>query len=250
VVPLRKIRFLLRRLRSALLPRPQRVEFLDGTMQVVPKPDRTLTPATTKPVTKPRLRRRLPTHVFLPEPFPPRRLAMPLTPRSISISPAQPTCHTVQFFPLLGIETTSSSIRQPVTYDSNSDNGEETVSTILLGGVDFRHLARASSAIFAPSSPATCASPTPTPTTPSSRLPTSFDGIGRSDQLPRATREHRAKLAETLSLDTSRHSFKFAATPSLLRSTISSPASKAVNTFSTKSKSTPSPSNRRKPDCR
>ena len=36
-----------------------------------------------------------------------------------------------------------------------------------------------------------------------------IDGIGRSDQLPRATREHRAQLAETLSLDTSRHSFKF-----------------------------------------
>ena len=36
-----------------------------------------------------------------------------------------------------------------------------------------------------------------------------IDGIGRSDQLPRATREHRGQLAETLSLDTSRHSFKF-----------------------------------------
>jgi len=41
------------------------------------------------------------------------------------------------------------------------------------------------------------------------KIPDIIDGIGRSDLLPRATREHRAQLAETLSLDTSRHSFKF-----------------------------------------
>ncbi|MGA8765305.1 MAG: TonB-dependent receptor, partial [Candidatus Sulfotelmatobacter sp.] len=41
------------------------------------------------------------------------------------------------------------------------------------------------------------------------KIPDIFDGMGRSDLLTRATREHRAQLAETLSLETSRHSFKF-----------------------------------------
>jgi len=36
-----------------------------------------------------------------------------------------------------------------------------------------------------------------------------MDAIGRFNILPRATREHRLHLAETLSFDTSRHTFKF-----------------------------------------
>lgn len=41
------------------------------------------------------------------------------------------------------------------------------------------------------------------------KLPNILDGIGRSNMLPRQTREHRLHLAETLSLDTSRNSWKF-----------------------------------------
>ncbi len=41
------------------------------------------------------------------------------------------------------------------------------------------------------------------------KIPTVLDGLGRSNILPRQTREHRLHLAETLSLEGTRHSFKF-----------------------------------------
>ena len=41
------------------------------------------------------------------------------------------------------------------------------------------------------------------------RITTILDGMGRSSILPRETREHRLHLAETLSLDTGRHAWKF-----------------------------------------
>jgi hypothetical protein len=97
----------------------------------------------------------------------------------------------------------------PVTYDSISDNGEETVSTdtgsiSLITGLTPRlisHLRAQFSRDLRQSYTNT--------TNTLIKVTDIIDGIGRSDQLPRATREHRAQLAETLSFDTSRHSFKF-----------------------------------------
>ena len=97
----------------------------------------------------------------------------------------------------------------PVTYDSISDNGEETVSTdtgsaSLTSGLS----TRLTSHLRAQFSRDLRRSYTNTNDT-LIKLPNILDGIGRSDLLPRATREHRAQLAETLSFDTSRHSLKF-----------------------------------------
>jgi Carboxypeptidase regulatory-like domain/TonB dependent receptor len=97
----------------------------------------------------------------------------------------------------------------PVTYDSISDNGEETVSTdtgsaSLTSGLTPRLISH----LRAQFSRDLRQSYTNTSDT-LIKIPDIIDGIGRSDLLPRATREHRAQLAETLSLDTSRHSFKF-----------------------------------------
>src|ERR1700733_4388272 len=97
----------------------------------------------------------------------------------------------------------------PVTYDSISDNGEETVSTdtgsiSLITGLPPRlisHLRAQFSRDLRQSYTNT--------TNTLIKVTDIIDGIGRSDQLPRATREHRGQLAETLSLDTGRHSFKF-----------------------------------------
>jgi hypothetical protein len=97
----------------------------------------------------------------------------------------------------------------PLTYDSISDNGEETVSTdtgaaTLTSGLTPRlisHLRAQFSRDLRQSYTNT--------TNTLVKITNIIDGIGRSDQLPRATREHRAQLAETLSLDTNRHSFKF-----------------------------------------
>jgi hypothetical protein len=44
---------------------------------------------------------------------------------------------------------------------------------------------------------------------PFSRIPTILDGMGRSTILPRENREHRTHIAETISREGSRHSFKF-----------------------------------------
>jgi hypothetical protein len=97
----------------------------------------------------------------------------------------------------------------PVTYDSISDNGEETVSTdtgsvALISSLTPRlisHLRVQFSRDLRQSYTNT--------TDTLLKVTDIIDGIGRSDQLPRATREHRGQLAETLSFDTSRHSFKF-----------------------------------------
>ena len=97
----------------------------------------------------------------------------------------------------------------PLTYDSISDNGEETVSTdtgaiTLTSGLTPRLISHMR-AQFSRDLRQSFTNTTNTLV----KITDILDGIGRSDQLPRATREHRAQLAETLSLDTSRHSFKF-----------------------------------------
>jgi Carboxypeptidase regulatory-like domain/TonB dependent receptor len=97
----------------------------------------------------------------------------------------------------------------PVTYDSISDNGEETVSTET-GSVSLTSslTTRLISHLRAQFSRDLRQSYTNTNDT-LIKVTDVIDGMGRSDQLPRATREHRGQLAETLSFDTSRHSFKF-----------------------------------------
>ena len=97
----------------------------------------------------------------------------------------------------------------PVTYDSISDNGEETVSTDTASvSLTSSLTPRLISHLRSQFSRDLRQSYTNTDST-LIKIPDVIDGIGRSDLLPRATREHRAQLAETLSLDTSRHSFKF-----------------------------------------
>ena len=96
----------------------------------------------------------------------------------------------------------------PVTYDSISDNGTEDVSTdtgsaSLTSGISPRLISH----LRAQFSRDLRQSYTNTNDT-LIKVTDIIDGIGRSDLLPRATREHRAQLAETLSFDTSRHSFK------------------------------------------
>jgi hypothetical protein len=97
----------------------------------------------------------------------------------------------------------------PVTYDSISDNGSETVATDT-GSVSLTSgfTPRLISHLRAQFSQDLRQSYTNTSDT-LIKIPDIIDGIGRSDLLPRATREHRAQLAETLSFETSRHSWKF-----------------------------------------
>jgi len=97
----------------------------------------------------------------------------------------------------------------PVTYDSISDNGQELVSTetaslSLTSALSPRwisHLraqfSRDRQQSFSNTSDVLI------------KIPKILDGIGRSNLLPRQTREHRLHLAETVSHDGSRNTWKF-----------------------------------------
>jgi hypothetical protein len=97
----------------------------------------------------------------------------------------------------------------PVTYDSISDNGQELVSTetgslSLTSSFTPRwisHLRAQFSRDLQQSYSNT--------SDVLVKIPNIIDGIGRSDLLPRQTREHRLHLAETISHEGSRNSWKF-----------------------------------------
>jgi hypothetical protein len=97
----------------------------------------------------------------------------------------------------------------PVTYDANNDNGEELVAT------DTASLALTSSlsprwtshlrAQFSRDQQQSYSNTSNVLV----KIPNILDGIGRSNLLPRQTREHRLHLAETFGFDGSRNSWKF-----------------------------------------
>jgi len=97
----------------------------------------------------------------------------------------------------------------PITYDAINNNGEELVSTetanvALTSGLTQRwisHLRLQFSRDLQQSDSNS--------NDVLVKIPTILDGVGRSNLLPRQTREHRLHLAETMSLDGQRHSFKF-----------------------------------------
>jgi Carboxypeptidase regulatory-like domain/TonB dependent receptor len=97
----------------------------------------------------------------------------------------------------------------PVTYDSITDNGEETVvtetgSVSLISSLSPRwisHLRAQFSRDLQQSYSNT--------SDVLVKIDNVLDGMGRSDLLPRQTREHRLHLAETMSFEASRNSFKF-----------------------------------------
>jgi hypothetical protein len=97
----------------------------------------------------------------------------------------------------------------PVTYDSISNNGEEQVSTetaslSLTSGFTTRQISHFR-AQFSRDRQQSCSNTSDVLV----KIPTILDGVGRSNILPRQTREHRLHLAETLSFDGPRNAWKF-----------------------------------------
>ncbi len=96
----------------------------------------------------------------------------------------------------------------PVTYDAISDNGQERVETETanlgltssLGTRWISHLRAQFSRDLQESSSNT--------SDVLVKIPTILNGVGRSDLLPRQTREHRLHLAETLSIEGKRNAWK------------------------------------------
>ncbi len=97
----------------------------------------------------------------------------------------------------------------PVTYDSNSDNGEELVATetaslSLTSSFSPRWISHLR-AQFSRDQQQSVSNTSNVLV----KIPNILDGMGRSNLLPRQTREHRLHLAETISFDGSRNSWKF-----------------------------------------
>src|SRR5580692_4464704 len=97
----------------------------------------------------------------------------------------------------------------PVTFDSNSDNGQETVATetaaVSLTSSFSPRMINLLKAQFSRDLQQSFSNTSNVLV----KIPTILDGLGRSDLLPRQTREHRLHLAETLSFDGHRHAVKF-----------------------------------------
>src|SRR5579862_6594023 len=97
----------------------------------------------------------------------------------------------------------------PITYDSISDNGQELVSTesgslSLTSGFTPRWISHFR-AQFSRDLQQSYSNTSDVLV----KIPTILDGMGRSNLLPRQTREHRLHLAETLSVEGTRNSWKF-----------------------------------------
>jgi hypothetical protein len=97
----------------------------------------------------------------------------------------------------------------PVTYDSMDNNGEELVSTetanlSLTSAVSPRWISHFRAQLSRDLQQSSSNS-----SHVLVKIPTILDGVGRSNMLPRQTREHRLHLAETVSVEGSRHSWKF-----------------------------------------
>ncbi len=97
----------------------------------------------------------------------------------------------------------------PVTYDSISNNGEEQVSTETVNlSLTSSFTPRLISHLRAQFSRDRQQSYSNTSDV-LVKIPTILDGVGRSNLLPRQTREHRLHLAETLSIEGPRNTWKF-----------------------------------------
>ncbi len=127
----------------------------------------------------------------------------------INLSPHQQLALRVNTTRYWGANNVFLDPASPVSYDSISDNGEETVATetgaiSLTSGLSQRwiSLLRAQYSRDLQRSYSNTSNVLV-------EIPTIMDGIGRSDLLPRQTRENRVHISETLSFDGRRNSWKF-----------------------------------------
>lgn len=97
----------------------------------------------------------------------------------------------------------------PITYDATSDNGQENVATdtaaVSLTSSLSPHLTSLLHAQFSRDLQQSFSNSTDTLT----KIPTWMDGIGRSNLLPRTSRQNRLHFTETLDREGPRHSLKF-----------------------------------------
>jgi hypothetical protein len=190
---------------------PSVVEFLNGTTQVVPQPSPgAATPGDYDPSDQALVFAAAAQLMSLAGTYPAAQIGNASYAKlDIHLSPRNQLNLRVNTSRYWGANNAFLDPASPITYDSNSDNGTETVATetgsVALASSFTAHLISHLRAQFSRDLRQSYTNTSDTLV----KIPDIIDGIGRSDLLPRATREHRGQLAETLSFETSRHSFKF-----------------------------------------
>jgi hypothetical protein len=190
---------------------PNVVEFLNGSSQVIPEPGTgSYTPGDYEPSDQALVFAAAAQLTSLAGEYPAAQIGdTSYSKLDINLTPRNQLALKVNTTRYWGANNVFLDPASPVTYDSISDNGEELVSTetaslSLISNLSPRwisHLRAQFSRDLQQSYSNT--------SNVLIKIPNILDGIGRSDFLPRQTREHRLHLAETISLEGSRNSWKF-----------------------------------------
>jgi hypothetical protein len=190
---------------------PNVVEFLNGSSQVIPEPGTgSYTPGDYEPSDQALVFAAAAQLTSLAGEYPAAQIGdTSYSKLDINLTPRNQLALKVNTTRYWGANNVFLDPASPVTYDSISDNGEELVSTetaslSLISNLSPRwisHLRAQFSRDLQQSYSNT--------SNVLIKIPNILDGIGRSDLLPRQTREHRLHLAETISLEGSRNSWKF-----------------------------------------
>jgi outer membrane receptor protein involved in Fe transport len=189
---------------------PNIVEFLDGSSQVVPQASTPAIPGDYETIDQALVFSAAAQLTSLAGEYPATQIGNSSYGKlDINISPRNQVTLRVNTSRYWGSNNVFLDPGSPVTYDAINDNGEELVSTetanvSLTSSLSPRlisHLrvqfSRDQQQSYSNTSDVLV------------KIPNVLDGLGRSNLLPRQTREHRLHLAETLSLEGSRNSWKF-----------------------------------------
>jgi hypothetical protein len=189
---------------------PNVVEFLDGSSQLVPQPGVGIIPGDYEPSDQTLVFAAAAQLSSLTGEYPASQIGNSSYGKlDINLTPRNQLAMRVNTTRYWGSNNVFLDPGSPITYDAISDNGQELVSTetvnlALTSGFSPRlinHLraqfSRDLQESYANSSDVLV------------KIPNVFDGVGRSNILPRQTREHRLHVTETLSHEGGRNSLKF-----------------------------------------
>jgi hypothetical protein len=190
---------------------PNVVEFLNGSSQVVPQPEISgYTPGDYDPTDQQLVFATAAHLTSLAGEYPAAQIGFSSFGKlDVNLTPRNQLALRVNTTRYWGANNVFLDPGSPVTYDAISDNGQETVATetanlALISGLSPRwisHLRLQFSRDLEQSYSNT--------SDVLVKIPDILDGVGRSDLLPRQTRQHRLHLAETLSFEGHRNSCKF-----------------------------------------
>jgi len=190
---------------------PNVVEFLNGSSQVIPEPSNgPATPGDYEPNDQALVFAAAAQLTSLAGEYPAAQIGNSSYAKlDINLTPRHQLALRVNTTRYWGSNNVFLDPASPVTYDSISDNGEELVSTetgaLSLTSSLSPRLTNHLKAQFSRDLQQSYTNTSDVLV----KIPTILDGVGRSNLLPRQTREHRLHLAETVSIEGRRHSWKF-----------------------------------------